>query len=449
MKLYRFVVSLLAAGAMISPLLAHATNGYFPIAYGAKSEAMGGASIALPLDSLAAANNPAGMVMVGDRKDVGLIWFRPTRSTEIAGNDCATGFPPAYQCPGGTLDGNYDGNGKSNFFIPSFGYNRMINTNTSVGVSVFGNGGMNTQYNTNPLAPFGATGPMGINLEQLFIAPSWAMKVNSTNAIGVALNLAYQRFSATGLQPFDCLASFGQCPDGLGGFSTNPIYSPTASPGSVTNNGTDTSTGYGLRLGWTGEVTPMVTLGATYQTKTKMGKFDKYKGLFAEQGGFDIPSKFGVGVAVKAMPDTMVAFDFERIKFSDVPSVHNSIDNFATNQLGSSGGPGFGWQDINVYKLGVSHAYNSNFTVRAGWDHCDQPIPNKETFFNVLAPGVVQDHLTLGGTWALADKTEINVAYVHAFSKTVNGSGSISPNYGGGESNIKMHEDSISVAYSW
>ena len=46
----------------------------------------------------------------------------------------------------------------------------------------------------------------------------------------------------------------------------------------------------------------MVTLGATYQTKTKMGKFSQYSGLFAEQGSFDIPSNYGVGAAVKATP---------------------------------------------------------------------------------------------------------------------------------------------------
>ena len=62
----------------------------------------------------------------------------------------------------------------------------------------------------------------------------------------------------------------------------------------------------------------MVTLGATYQTKTKMGKFTKYNGLFADQGSFDIPSNYGVGVAVKATPETTVAFDVERINYSGV-----------------------------------------------------------------------------------------------------------------------------------
>jgi long-chain fatty acid transport protein len=423
MKLNKILVSLFAAGIVATPL-AHATNGYFPLAFGAKNEAMGGASIALPLDSIAAANNPAGMVMVGDRIDFQLTWFKPDRSAEIANS-------------GGLPNGTYDGNGRSNFFIPDFGYNKMIKPDMSVGVSVFGNGGMNTQYSNNPFGGFpGGGGNLGINLSQLFVAPTWAMKINPTNSVGVAVNLAYQMFSATGLGAFD-----------NANFST--------SPGSVTDNGTDTSTGYGLRVGWTGEITPDVTLGATYQTKTKMSKFDMYKGLFAEQGGFDIPSKYGIGIAFKAKPETTVAFDIERINYSDVPSVSNPFTDLPVTaggtgtSFGASDGPGFGWQNINVYKLGVSHAYNSNFTARAGYDHCDQPIPNSQTLLNIVAPGVVQDHLTLGGTWTLADKSEITVAYVHAFKKTVNGSGSIPSGLGLGESNLTMSEDSIGIAYGW
>lgn len=429
MKMNKIVVSMMAAGVMASPL-AHATNGYLPIGYGQQNEAMGGASIALPLDSIAAANNPAGMVMVGDHTDFGLTWFKPNRTAEITGNNCT----PA-GCGGGTLDGTYDGNGRSNFFIPSFGYNRMINADTSLGVSVFGNGGMNTQYNKNPFAPFGANGNAGINLSQLFVAPTWSMKVNPANAVGVSLNLAYQMFSATGLN------------GALLGLSSDPT--------AMTDNGTDTSTGYGLRLGWTGEVAPTVTLGATYQTKTKMGKLSKYKGLFADEGSFDIPSNYGVGIAVKATPDTTVAFDIQRTNYEDVPAVGTPFTDVPPSfggsgpYLGAPNGPGFGWKNITAFKFGVSHVYNSTFTLRAGFNHCDQPIPENQTLLNMLAPGVVQNHLSLGGTWKLADKSEISVAYIHAFKQTVNGSGSIPPQMGGGEANLSMHEDSIGISYGW
>jgi len=39
--------------------------------------------------------------------------------------------------------------------------------------------------------------------------------------------------------------------------------------------------------------------------------------------------------------------------------------------------------------------------VRAGYSHGKQPIPTNETQFNVLAPGVIEDHVTLGATWTL------------------------------------------------
>ena len=412
MKKNAIAVSLFAAGLMASPL-ASATNGYFSHGYGMKAKGMAGVGIALPQDSIAAATNPAGMVLVGDRTDLGLDLFRPSRGAEITGNTFG-------------LNGDYSANGRSNFLIPELGYNKMLRSDMSLGVSVYGNGGMNTQYNTNPFAAFGSSGNAGIDLSQLFIAPTWAMKLNPQHSIGVSINLVYQAFRADGLQAFAPMSS---------------------NPAALTNNGKDTSTGVGLKLGWTGEITPMLTMGATYQPKTKMSKFDKYAGLFAEQGGFDIPATYGLGLALKASPATTIAIDYQAIQYSDVPSVGNA--NTAGGQLGAPNGAGFGWKDVNVVKLGVSQAMSGSLTVRGGYSHNTQPIPANQTFFNILAPGVVQDHLTIGATWNLSKANELTVGYMHAFNKKVNGSGSIAPTSGGGEANIKMYENSLGVAYSW
>lgn len=417
MKMNKIVISLFTVGLMASPL-ANATNGYFSHGYGMKAKGMAGAGIALPQDSIAAATNPAGMVLLGNRADLGLDIFKPTRGSTITGGNLFG------------ADGIYDGNGKSLFFIPEFGYNKMLNSDMSLGVSVYGNGGMNTQYDTNPFAAFGSSGTAGINLEQLFIAPTWAKKLNSQHSIGVALNLVYQTFSATGLQAFA------------------PMSSNAAA---LTDTGKDSSTGIGLRLGWTGELSPMLTMGATYQPKTKMSKFSKYAGLFAEQGGFDIPATYGLGISVKATPATTIAVDYQAIQYSGVRSVANTLS--AGGPLGADNGAGFGWEDVTVVKLGVSQVMSESLTVRGGYSHNSQPIPSSQTFFNILAPGVVQDHLTLGATWNLSKENELTVGYMHAFNKKINGSGSIPPGMppgmGGGEANIKMHENSIGVAYSW
>lgn len=419
MKLTHKLLPLLILAASAE---ANATDGYFAHGYGVKSHGMGGVGIALPQDALATAANPAGMGLIGDRVDFGVTWFRPIRESEIVGN-----------LGGAAVNGTYDANDTTNFIIPEFGYNRQINPNVTFGVSVYGNGGMNTDYK-KPVPLLGSTQP-GVDLIQLFVAPTATWKVTPSNTIGVSLNLAYQRFEAKGLQNFD-----------------NPA---SKAPGSVTNNGHDNSYGAGIHIGWIGQLSDAVTLGATYQSKTYMSKFDKYKGLFAEDGDFDIPSTYGLGIAVNATPQLTVAADVQRINYSDVNSVGNlSLSNiFAGNQLGSDNGPGFGWRDVTVVKLGASYAYNDSLTVRAGYNHSTQPIRSSETLFNILAPGVVQDHITLGATYVLPNKSELSFAYMHAFKESVNGSGSIPPSpptaFGGGEANLKMYQDSLGIAYGW
>jgi len=403
---------------LLATTQAHATDGYFAHGYGVKSQGMGGVGIALPQDALAAAANPAGMGLIGDRVDFGITWFRPQRESELVNT------------AGGTkaFDGKYDANDSENFIIPEFGYNRVITPEVTLGVSVYGNGGMNTNYK-NGIPLFGSTGRAGVDLSQLFIAPTATWKLTPTQTIGASLNLAYQRFEARGLQGFQALST---------------------SPTNLTDRGHDNSYGAGLHLGWIGQVTDAVTLGATYQSRTYMSKFDKYKGLFAEQGDFDIPSTYGIGIAVKATPTVTLAADVQHINYSDVASVGNASLPNLNNGLGSNNGAGFGWHDATTIKLGASYAYNESLTLRGGYNHTNQPIRSTDTFFNILAPGVVEDHVTLGATWVLANKGELSVAYMHAFEHSVNGSNSI-PNVplGGGNANLKMYQDSLGIAYGW
>ncbi|HEX5091365.1 MAG TPA: outer membrane protein transport protein [Burkholderiales bacterium] len=406
-----------AALAVLAPSAALATTGYFAHGYGIKAKATGGVGIALPQDALAAASNPAGIAWVGDRMDVGVDWFSPDRGATITGS----------MAPG--ANGTYDGNDTASFLIPEFGYNHVINPNWTFGVAVYGNGGMNTSYATNPFAAYGGTGPAGVDLMQLFVAPTMAWK-SGGNSFGVSLNLAYQRFKAEGIQGFSMFSG---------------------SPGNVSNNGYDDSTGWGVRIGWLGQVSSAVTLGATYQSKTTMSKFDKYSGLFANQGEFDIPENYGVGIAVKASPGLTIAADIERINYNDIPAVGNSANCLFQGacMLGGNNGPGFGWQNTTVYKIGVTYELSPRTTLRAGYVMLDQPIPASQTFFNILAPGVVESHLTLGATWAMGASGELTLMYMHAFEKEVSGSGSIPMAFGGGEANLHMSQDSLGLGYGW
>ena len=453
--------ALLAAFAI--PSAALATDGYYPHGYGMKAKGMGGVSTAMANDSFGGANNPASMVWAGDRFDIGVDLFSPKRGVERSGA----------AAPGpGAVGWNGSVDSESNLFaIPELGYIKMLGWDMAVGVSVYGNGGMNTNYpggqipaNTicpgfAPTAPTPTTtynmlcgnGRLGQNLEQLVIAPTFAMKVNKDHSFGASLLLAHQKFKAEGM-------------DGFWGFTQYGTSGPAvwAANNNLTNRGNDSSNGYGLRLGWMGKVSDMVTMGASYATKTRMGKFNKYQDLFPGQGYFDMPDNLSIGIAVKARPAWTIAADFQRINYGGIKSIANPSTNignavaatgFTAGSLGCDSCRGFGWSSVNVFKIGAEYQYNQNLALRAGYNHSDNPVQGRDVTFNIIAPGVVKDHVTMGFTYALSKESELTMAYMHAFRNSVEATSLaanfVPPGSGlAGTEKIRMYENSLGIAYS-
>lgn len=56
-----------------------------------------------------------------------------------------------------------------------------------------------------------------------------------------------------------------------------------------------------------------------------MSQFDKYAGLFADQGDFDTPETWTIGAAVKVTPKLTFLADYQHIALSDIPAVGNSV----------------------------------------------------------------------------------------------------------------------------
>jgi long-chain fatty acid transport protein len=155
-----------------------------------------------------------------------------------------------------------------------------------------------------------------------------------------------------------------------------------------------------------------------------MPKFDKYAGLFAEQGDFDIPANWTAGIAVLATPDLTFALDVQQILYSGVKSINNPFrpaDLQTGKLLGTADGPGFGWEDMTVVKFGVQYEGGNGWAWRGGYSYGKQPIPTSEVLFNILAPGVVEHHITLGASKAISPSNEISLALMTALSKSVTG----------------------------
>jgi len=101
-----------------------------------------------------------------------------------------------------------------------------------------------------------------------------------------------------------------------------------------------------------------------------------------------------------------------------------------------------------VIKLGVSYHLSDKLTLRAGYSDAKQPIPSSETFFNILAPGVIRKHATLGFSWEYGN-SEISATWMHGFEETIHGNNSIPSAFGGGEADIHLKENSFGIAWGY
>jgi long-chain fatty acid transport protein len=419
--LHKFLTrTVIATMTITAATAAWATNGYFAHGFGTANKGLGGAGVALPLDALAAADNPASIGFLGTRYDAGLAFFSPSRKYTVTGTPTAA--PGTFGLAPGTVN-----SGSELFVIPHFGASWTVGGDSVLGLAVYGNGGMNTDYATNTYL---GSSPTGIDLSQLFVATTYARRLGSEqgHSLGLSAILAFQTIEIQGTQAFAAFSS---------------------SPAQVANNGHEESFGVGARFGYIGQLTPGFSIAASYQTKVDMSEFDDYAGIFAERGDFDVPANATVGLAYRFGSSVALAADVQRIYYSDVTAIGNPLlPNLMTTQLGLDTGAGFGWDDMTVVKLGVQWAYGDAWTWRLGLATGEQPIRPSEVFPNIVAPAVVEEQITAGFSRRLAGDRALNLAVMYAPSNDVTGPNPLEVP-GAQQIRLEMKQIELQLGYSW
>ncbi len=69
------------------------------------------------------------------------------------------------------------------------------------------------------------------------------------------------------------------------------------------------------------------TSGVAGATRSYQQEFNKYRGLFDEQGDFDIPASLQAGVAVDITKDLTLLADYKHIWYSQIASINNPSTN--------------------------------------------------------------------------------------------------------------------------
>jgi len=408
------------AGATTS---AYATEGYFQHGYGARHKALGGAGVADSRDATATALNPGGLVHADNEVEASASLFSPWR--EFNGGGAPAAFTPIGEVES---DSNY-------FLIPNFAASYRLNGNPFadvIGISLYGSGGMNTNY--SPVARPGFPGPgifqdgrVGVDLQQALLSVAIAKTIAPGLSVGIAPIVARQQIKIKGLAPF------------AGGSSD---------PANVSGNGLDVIWGAGIRGGVEWAVVPGLRLGVAGNSRIYSQSFREYRGLFAEHGDFDIPASIQAGVAYDLTPGLTLLADYRHIWFGSIKSIANPSTNLAL--LGTDNGPGFGWDDVDVLKLGVEWRTSPVLTLRAGYSYATNPISSRDVEFNILAPAVVQNHFTAGLEYKWDRSWSLELAGLYVPEETVSGA-EIPPGNPGHSIDISMHqfEATVGVKYKF
>jgi len=418
---------------LLFPVCLFATNGAADIGVGAKSKGMGGVGIALPQDAFASAMNPAGLIQVGCRLDLGVGYTRQEsfqRHYNISNNQ--------------TIELFTGSNKRRGLWWPEGALSWRYCSNQSVGLAIFVRGALATKVNYLWFPYSGNVAPSGFSAYTLFIVPSWSISFSPCLSVGVGLGGIVQ-WSDNNVD--------------IAGVDSS--VAPNASDGRFIGPGTAGGAGgVNVRGGILFSPRNGFHLGVTYQTPALMGKIKKYGGQWPDGGRWDWPAEMGAGASY-IFSDTldciMVSIDWVYRFWNRTATWGNS---YVTAEAEAGGlryltgtelGPGFGWRNQTVWKFGAS--WNpceiDCLTVRFGYNFCTNPIVGDEILLNRMTIANMQHHITVGATLAIC-RVDLTFYYYHGFENVTKGRGPLLINANTtADISIKQNAIGIQVGGRW
>ena len=442
----------LAAGLVFGVAsVSKATNGYYMIATGAKSLGMAGAVVANPQDASTIIQNPAGIAFLRNTTfDVGGAVFSPIRK----------------------LNG-HDSDSKV-YMIPSagFAYNPMgCNCGTPhfvFGIGMYGVSGMGVDFSDSNLA--GSTGALTkawSNMAMMEMSVGGAYRVNDKLAIGFAPVFVYQSMGLemnfnfgkpVSAMPTNQQQMMAQTEAGkfMGG------YVQSKAPYKVSLDSA-TAYGVGFDFGIVYKVNDMIQLGLVYKSKRYM---QKLKWNTTPDGGMidddevkmrlDMPRQVAFGINFRPIEPLRIEADIRWINYKDVMD-EVDIDGMRTidqktMKFVKQDTWNFHWKNQWVFAIGAEYQATKALTLRAGFNYAKSPIDDDDLNANVVAPAIVETHVTVGASYEFTKNLELSVAYAHAFEHKQshkNKPGSLDYMMYGPETEAKMYQNTLALQLSY
>ncbi len=441
------------------PTAVLATNGMNLEGYGPVATGMGGASMAYDNGSAAMMNNPATLSLMpeGNRLDVALGYLGPDITASV---------------PGMSADSS-----ATSFLMPALGWVARSG-NMSYGLGMFAQGGMGTEYDAFSFMAAGSNLPVRseVSVGRILVPVAYDMSPNfkiggSVDFVWAGMDL---KMALSGAQFLDMAGSFGGSMMGgsvsgsmmtafggavAGGFidPANPVnWGRFDFSDKSDYTGKAKGTGFAAKIGGVYKVNDEINLGFAYHSKTALDDLEAkgatvtFNANFDPTGGggpfapmsipvtgtievkdFEWPQMAAFGASYKVTNQLMLVADYKWINWKDVMKNFRMV--FTADYVQSPMATGFAgtvldatmyqkWEDQNVFMLGAAYAVNDMFTLRAGANIANNPIPN--AYLNPLFPAIIKNHYTLGAGIIASKASTVDLSMTYAPEVTAtNGEG--------------------------
>jgi len=121
-----------------------------------------------------------------------------------------------------------------------------------------------------------------------------------------------------------------------------------------------------------------------------------------------LPAIYSWGVAWRGIDKLTLGVD---MRYFD----YKNTDLFGTP---SSQG-GLGWDSTFAVALGGNYQLTERVAVRAGYQYNTNPLENARVLFNIQAPAIIQNTISVGTTVSLTEAMAMSVGYAYGFQNSV------------------------------
>jgi long-chain fatty acid transport protein len=382
---------------------------------------MGGASTAIPLDAIGALYwNPAAMSQLGHNE------------VSIGGNVLFPDIKLSSSLP--TLGGGLaSGTTRSDSGVPlasSLGvvYQSENNDRLTYGLGLFSLGGGGVNFPSSPGNPIlSPTGPLGkvilgnvdSNLMLIQLTPSISYRVSDQLAVGFGPIIDLT------------LATFDP------GYFGRPEFTPS---GNITFPSAVSSQPYwggGFRVGATYTPFDTLTIGFGYTSPQwlqtwRFNSSDPLGNPKTLNLNATLPEIFSLGFGWRPSDSLLLALDLRYFDYADTQLFGTPV---------RSGG--LGWDSVFSAAVGVNYQVTDQLAVRAGYQYNTNPLANTSVLTNIQAPAILQNTISVGGTYALTSSISASIGYAYSFENSISSGSSLIPG-----SNIKLSASNQTILFN-